>query len=533
MGKIAARVAPLLCLVAGIQPWAGVEAELVLLVTLTRHGSRAPNPVIDELCPENRDNRAQYNVPPGQLTEIGMKQALKLGTYLREEYVESMDFLPPSLGNGSERSFSSKFMSDSAERCLQTAQVVGMGLFPNGTGPPGFPNQPVAVETEQKEFATLLAAAQGVCLPQQKADNAAYDLTRGKDLIGQNKNITDVIAQACGTPTENYAHADNGREGLVLGVKDVGDMLDFDEQQGLPGLESVSKKNHEEMTQLAFTLLQERYYSNRRQITYWSGDFPTTLLDSFHKAVHKHSKGKKPARLYLGYHGHRELLYGLAHFLGWKFDVEGAPTALGTSSIPPATTMIFELHYSSDEETDGSDPEATNHSNGHEDVDLSATTSENEGLARGGEVGYYYVRPYTWTPDFGKQEVVLDACRGAEAVKGNRCRLTTLEAVVLESIKETGSWQDICRHVPFDQAEKLAQRRTFGVTDDATTGLVENASYNKARRPFFEHLINLMTSVGVVASIAVVGAVTWLGAIAAKTTWRSVAWRGVGYQVVP
>lgn len=67
------------------------------------------------------------------------------------------------------------------------------------------------------------------------------------------------------------------------------------------------------------------------------------------------------------------------------------------------------------QETDGSDPEATNHSNGHEDVDLSATTSENEGLARGGEVGYYYVRPYTWTPDFGKQEVVLDACRGAEA----------------------------------------------------------------------------------------------------------------------
>lgn len=44
-----------------------------------------------------------------------MKQALKLGTYLREEYVESMDFLPPSLGNGSERSFSSKFMSDSGE----------------------------------------------------------------------------------------------------------------------------------------------------------------------------------------------------------------------------------------------------------------------------------------------------------------------------------------------------------------------------------------------------------------------------------
>lgn len=41
----------------------------------------------------------------------------------------------------------------------------------------------------------------------------------------------------------------------------------------------------------------------------------------------------------------RELLYGLAHLLGWSFDVSGAPTALGTSSIPPATTMIFELNY--------------------------------------------------------------------------------------------------------------------------------------------------------------------------------------------
>lgn len=39
----------------------------------------------------------------------------------------------------------------------------------------------------------------------------------------------------------------------------------------------------------------------------------------------------------------------MAHLLGWSFDVEGAPTALGTSSIPPATTMFFELHYHSEE----------------------------------------------------------------------------------------------------------------------------------------------------------------------------------------
>ena len=50
--------------------------------------------------------------------------------------------------------------------------------------------------------------------------------------------------------------------------------------------------------------------------------------------------------------GGYQLLYGVAHLLGWAFDVEGAPTALGTSSIPPATTMFFELHFHSEEDED-------------------------------------------------------------------------------------------------------------------------------------------------------------------------------------
>eukprot|EP00903_Cladosiphon_okamuranus_P009472 g9027.t1 len=490
--RVGSLRAVFLCAVVGVQTWAGVKGELVLLVTLTRHGSRAPNTVIDELCPNNKANRALYNVPPGQLTENGMKQGLKLGSFLRETYVETTGFLPATLGSGSEPSFSSKFMSDSAERCLQTAQAMGMGLFPNGTGPPGFPNQPVAVQTEQTQFANLLAAAHGACLPQQKVDNAAYDSTRGKELIDQSESITDVVAEACGTPIAEYANADNGKEGLVLGVKDVADMLDFDEQQGLPTLASVSKKAHEDMTQLAFTLLQERYYSNRRQITYWAGDFPPTLVGDFKAAARRHSIGQKPKRLYLGYHGHRELLYGVAHLLGWAFDVEGAPTALGTSSIPPATTMFFELHFHSEENQQGS---------GDED---------------GGEAGYYYVRTYTWTPDFGQQEVVLDACSGVEAGKG--CPLSTVEAIVVDSIEDTGSWQDICHHVPFDKAEAMAQRFVFDASEEAATASADGGNGSQ--------FVGFMAVMGVAASVAVMGYVVWLGVDAAKAKWQMAGGRG-------
>lgn len=37
-------------------------------------------------------------------------------------------------------------------------------------------------------------------------------------------------------------------------------------------------------------------------------------------------------------------------------------------------------------------------------------------------------------------------------ILGEGCRLTVLEAIVLDSLKDTGSWQDICHHVPFDKA---------------------------------------------------------------------------------
>ena len=51
-----------------------------------------------------------------KLTEKGMQQALKLGEFVRRTYVESMGFLPPTLGSGgSNGTYSARFMSDSGE----------------------------------------------------------------------------------------------------------------------------------------------------------------------------------------------------------------------------------------------------------------------------------------------------------------------------------------------------------------------------------------------------------------------------------
>lgn len=68
----------------------------------------------------------------------------------------------------------------------------------------------------------------------------------------------------------------------------------------------------------------------RLQITYWAGDFPPTLLDDFNSAATKHDKGKRPGRLYLGYHGHRCVFCGGVPLY---FFVLSAPTELSSRQM--------------------------------------------------------------------------------------------------------------------------------------------------------------------------------------------------------
>ncbi|CAM9706496.1 unnamed protein product [Ascophyllum nodosum] len=506
--------------------WQG-DGELVQLVAITRHGSRAPNAVARELCPANEANRLAYNVPPGQLTESGMRQAYKLGVFIRKTYVESLSFLPPTLEDGRHEHFSSQFVSESATRCLQTAQAMAQGLFPNGTGPPGFPNQPVAVQSEQPPFANLLAAPQGACLSKRKADDKAFDESRGKAIIRNAGNLTDIVAEACGTSVKDYdsENVNGGQEGQVLAVKDMSDMLDFDEYQGLPRFPAMSNETHARYIALAFTLLQERYYSNKKQVTYWAGDLPLTLFENFDAASEQHSMGYKPERLFYSYHGHRELLFALAHLLGWKFDVPGMPTALGMSSIPPATTMFLELHHHDHGTDTDTDPE--DNVTAHEFRPASVTGHESAQGGRHGDEEHennyeYYIRTYTWTPLFGQKEVVLNVCSDAQPGKG--CPLSTLKSAILDGVVNTGSWQDICHHVPFEEAEEMAKKIVYS-EGDATDATGQGGSTQPP------HLTSRLSTVAVaVASTAVM----LLIVLAAKgKCLSSGARRGEKWEILP
>ncbi|KAF1789066.1 Histidine phosphatase superfamily [Phytophthora cactorum] len=109
------------------------DSELVMLISLSRHGSRAPNPTVKAHCPNNLPNIQSYSME-------------KVGDHIREVYVNEKGFLSP-IFNGPEDDphFEGYFRADTANRCCQSAVAMGYGLYPEGTGPDGYPRQPIPV----------------------------------------------------------------------------------------------------------------------------------------------------------------------------------------------------------------------------------------------------------------------------------------------------------------------------------------------------------------------------------------------------
>lgn len=376
-------------------------------MTLSRHGSRAPNGVVGHICPTNAGNLQAYKVPLEQLTEIGMHQMLAAGEYVRKVYVEEKQFLSPSFNGVNHSHFETYFRADAATRCSQSATALGYGLYPDGTGPKGFPHQPVPVTMQLVKNEHEFAAPKGPCAETLNADLSVYAETRAQELLKLNDDVLAKMGEICGVPLQEISNVPGG-EDLVLGVKDIADMFIFDRDEQLPPAKGLTLEVSKKLESLAFQNLMERYYSTDREITYWVGGFSDMLLANLNSAANPTSPSPNQYR-YFSYHGHRELLHGLGKMLGWNFNFEGLPKALGMTALHPATTLAFELHARKDAVT---------------------------GLET------YSVQTFIWSPRTEREQVKLEKCSSSD------CPLTEFNAIIKNHIAKTGTWQEICNYSP-------------------------------------------------------------------------------------
>ncbi|KAJ0399039.1 hypothetical protein P43SY_006910 [Pythium insidiosum] len=434
---------------------APAQSELRRLVTLSRHGSRAPNDVVHALCPNNNGNLAKYHVPVEQLTEFGMQQLVAVGEHIRKVYVEEKKFLSPTFNGVNHTHFESYFRSDAATRCSQSATALAYGLYPDGTGPEGFPRQPVPVYMQLLPNEHDFAAPKGPCKATLKADLAAYAKTRAPVLLEEYKDTLERVSELCGA---NLLEAPTipGGEDVVLAVKDVADMFIFDRQERLPPLAGLTPEVSGRLEQLAFTNLMERYYTTDRMITYWNGGFPDLLLGNLYGAANPSSPAPKQYRYY-SYHGHRELLHGLGKMLGWNLSFAGEPSALGMTSLHPGTTMFFELHAEKND------------------------TSEQ-----------YFVKTFVWSPKTPREAVKLSKCSALE------CPLDEFNAIIKNHVARTGTWQDICNYHPAPAASTEA---TLKQVDNSSTQAAEGSETGTAFLIVISALLGLGLIFGILQAV--------------------------------
>ncbi|KAE8996697.1 hypothetical protein PR003_g296 [Phytophthora rubi] len=390
-------------------------SELRRLVTLSRHGSRAPNDVVKVTCPRNKANLDKYKVPLTQLTEIGMNQLQAVGEHVRHAYMvdepqHEEAFLSRSLNGVNHSHFETYFRADAATRCSQSATALGYGLYPDGTGPPGFPHQPVPITMQLVENEHAFAAPKGPCRSTMDADVAVYAETRAPELFEQYRDVLDLLGEVCGVAVEDIPNLPGG-EDVVLGVKDLADMFIFDRDEGLPLPEGMTVDAREKLEELAFTNLMERYYSTDREITYWVGGFADLLINTLQGGAVPTAPSRAEYRYY-SFHGHRELLHGLGMMLGWEFHFEGLPVALNVSSLHPGTTMFFELRAR----------------------ELTAEEAQEQPDAKEA----YFVRTYMWSPFTEREQIKLTKCSVAD------CPLVEFNKIMTSHIARTGTWEAIC-----------------------------------------------------------------------------------------
>lgn len=369
------------------------ESDLVLLISLSRHGSRAPNPSVKANCPNNLPNIESYTVPLEQLTESGMKQMEEVGDHIRQVYVNEKAFLSSTFnGPKDDRHFEGFFRADAANRCGQSAVSMGYGLYPKGTGPDGYSRQPIPVYMQLPENEHDFTA-NGPCWSVMSANNKVYTNGRAALAIDKHKQTLETLAGICGK--KFYSSNDP-----VTAIKDVTDMFLFDQNERHDPIKGLTPDLLHDISELAFQHLIERLYSTPTQITVSIGGFPQLLVRNLREGATLNRNSKTPK--YLSYHGHRELMHGLGFMMGMKFNFEGLPQYNGSTPLHPASTLFFELHRKGDD---------------------------------------HFVQLFVWSPFSPRTAIKLDTC-------DRNCPLNEFTAIIENHIQSTGPWQDICSYHP-------------------------------------------------------------------------------------
>ena len=362
------------------------NSHLMFTTTLTRHGTRAPNPVVTDVCPGLYKTTTEiinaFGAAPGHLTQRGIESMRMVGKMIRKLYVEGEDAFMPETYTNSGMLWS--FRAIQKHRHLTSASAIGQGIFPG---------QPIAIFSEPQIVDNLLASPPAACATETRYSILKWLHNRGETFFeepdrvelvrklnricadSKNRNpiynpsevSTNIINRNLEKRYEKVlklpSHGDNenkkSREDLIPlqsipgnphpVFQDVCDLLNFMHDQNL---DKHMKSIRRQCTAVSLSFMNARMYSDDDTIARFCGLFPSSIyasmvqsLEHLQHVILRRKNDDDPdynqQPKFLVYVASRELLYALSHYFGIKFQsVEGKPEGY----IMAGTTLVWELH---------------------------------------------------------------------------------------------------------------------------------------------------------------------------------------------
>lgn len=319
------------------------DAKLVRVVVLARHGNRAPNVQVQELCvPFYKTVFPSFGVPLAALSIVGMAENWENGFYLKKKYLGSILKEGPYVPDGT-----ATFFAERMSRNIIATYVVGQAMYPDGTGYDGYlkskPNL-IPIATTQQEVDELMNCARdGPCRDAYKEDFAAWSVDHEALIYESNRELFERISKACNYEVKPGIVYQGKNKYLAWAVKAIADAFFFGMNEGLDVTMngSLTMEDILAFKRISKEMVSGTRFSKPRQLTYWVSNFLPHLFKLAEHDAGDASWYDKNFHLFLN---HRELIYAIAHILEIPIQFPGSTP----DTLVAGCSLTFEIYEKAD-----------------------------------------------------------------------------------------------------------------------------------------------------------------------------------------
>jgi len=451
------------------------SSELVRVIVVARHGNRAPNPQVPQVCPKVMPLAEQFHLPihskqRAALSDVGVCENWEAGNFLREEYKQELYGSQDKMykDDGSFFAFSERM-----NRNVMSMEALLEGLWPEGTGEKQFLKSRrnlVPFLTSSPFHDTLINTPRdGPCKDRYRADTKAWDKANSETVMEKNKVLLEKFGKACGF--DFLTSEETISKPFPWAIKAAADAFNMALNEGIDIGKDFDLDVVKETIAMASGVTNELRFGEKHKVTYWLGRFvkdalfanmedPAGRNKQMLETVGQALKSKFPWQpspdeewrelKMLVFLNHRELMMSLSFLFGYE--------SLLQTPLKAGSMIIYELH--------------------EEEGDKFIVTKAWNPTQPSFEAKHAALEAGTGLMDLyshGTVETIkVGACDNQE-----RCTLQQLGNAYTKWTEETGSWKELCGQeiqVEGEQNEQEDNDESYTAANDAATLALAHAS---------------------------------------------------------